>query len=223
MNTDDLDNKVVGERLKKIFGALDTNAGKVASALGMSNSRIYNLTLGVAKPNFDMIRNFYELYPNINLDYLFTGRGYPLKSSKPTLFSDPSSVELPYFESESSFVFSESRNDYGKKIFVSALGIDLTGCVVYNISDNAMSPQLHRGQKVIMKPLEPTEWEWLRSGVYAVRYANYLVIRRVKENDLRENGKLILWADNEKEGAIHLKRSDIISIYSVIQVFGSVE
>lgn len=86
-----------------------------------------------------------------------------------------------------------------------------------------MSPQLHRGQKVILKSLASNEWEWLRSGVYAVRYTNYLVLRRVKENDLRENGRLALYADNEKSGAIHLKRADIIAIYSVLQVFGSVE
>lgn len=223
MQTDDIDNKVVGDRLKKIFAALDTNAGKIASALGMSNSRIYNLTLGIAKPNFDMIRNFYELYPNINLDYLFTGRGYPLTSSKPSLFPESPSLELPYFESESAFVASEPKNGYGKKIPVSVFGVDLTGCVVYEIPDNSMSPQLHKGQKVVIKALASEEWDWLRSGVYAVRYANYLVLRRIKENDLRENGKLILYADSEKDGAIHLKRSDIISIYSVLQVFGSVE
>ena len=218
----ELDNKIVGNRLKAIFEALGISAIDVAKHFGVGNSRIYNLTYGVAKPNFDTIYNLLLLYPNINLDYIYTGRGYPLKGSS-TIVDDDRMIELPYYDSESSFVVSEPVSEYGKKIRIVSSGLDLTDCVVCDVFDNSMSPQLNKGQKLVLRPVLSEEWDWMRSGVYAVRYANYVAVRRVKENDLRENGKLVLYADNAREGSIHLKRSDIISIYSVIQVFGSVE
>lgn len=221
---DNTENQEIGNRLKNIFSSLSTTPKKVAELLGVTPSRVHNLTLGYSLPSFLTVVSLLELFPNINLEYLFTGRGYPLKSGGSTLFSPENQViELRYYDTESSFVVSESVAEYGKKIPIVSSGVDLSGCVVCDVLDNSMSPQLHKGQKLVLRPVDSGGWDWMRSGVYAVRYSNYLAVRRIKENDLRENGKLILYADNEKDGAIHLKRSDIISIYSVIQVFGSVE
>lgn len=216
------ENQEIGNRLKTIFLSLGTTPKKVAESLGVTPSRIHNLTLGYSLPSFLTVSSLLELYPNINLEYLFTGVGYPLKSNG--VLSRPSSVsfELPYYENESSFV-SEPVAGYNKRLPVMVDGLDLTDCIAFDVLDNSMSPQLHRGQKVIIKPEPIEKWDWLRSGVYVVKYASYAVIRRIKQNDLRENGKLVLYADNDISGAIHLKRADILAIYLVIQVVGSVE
>lgn len=203
--------KLLGERLRIVLNALGTNATKLATILGVTPSRISNLLLGYSKPNFETLSSIYEVYRNINLHYLYTGEGYPLNVEK---------VERGLPVAGLSGV-SESQADC-KKVSVELSGFDFGGCEVFEVLDSGMSPQIQKGQRLVIRRVEFRDWDFLISGVYVVSSARYMVARRVKENDLR-NGSLRLYSDSENFGVIELQRSDILNIYEVVCLFGKVE
>lgn len=209
-------------RLKTVFDSLGVNANDVSKKLGVGHQKFYKLLSGDNLPNVSTILDLIRAYPEINERYLLRGDGSPLVGGKSNAVQYQKQVDLPYYETQRNFV-GEPVEEYGKKVMVLLGDVDLSGCVVYEITDNSMLPQLHQGQKIVIRLLEVSEYDFLQSGIYVVKYSNYAVVRRIKENNLRDSGKLILYSDNEKFGMISLHRKDIISIYSVIQVYGNVE
>ena len=209
-------------RLKNVFTALGVNANDVSKKLGVGSQKFYKLLSGDNLPNVSTLLDLLFAYPEINERYLLRGDGSPLVGGKSNVVQYQKQVDLPYYETQRNFVI-EPVEECGKKVSVLLGDVDLSGCVVYEITDGSMIPQLHQGQKIVIRLLEVSEYDFLQSGIYVVKYSNYAVVRRIKENNLRDSGRLILYADNEKFGMISLNRKDIISIYSVIQVYGNVE
>ncbi len=208
-------NSEISNRLKQVFEALGANPNEVAKKLNTHHSTVYKMLEGGSMPNLKTILGLISVYPQINESFLLRGDGSPLKKTD----SIPSNqfLYLPLYSRESGI--SNTR----RIAVIKPTDIDVSDCIVFDITGNTMRPQLHCGMRVLGKSVERADWSYI-SGVIAVAYGPELIIRRVYENELSVRDLLILTSDSELSGKIYLKRSDIKQIFKIVHIIsGTVE
>ncbi|MEM9983909.1 MAG: helix-turn-helix transcriptional regulator, partial [Bacteroidota bacterium] len=72
----------MGERLGALIKALGISKAQFAKSIENSASRISNITTGRSKPDSPMLAKILEVYPNANIQWILSGEGEPLASSK---------------------------------------------------------------------------------------------------------------------------------------------
>ncbi len=102
---------------------------------------------------------------------------------------------------------------------------DAEGCVVVEITarDN-MGDQLKPTAKVLARRIEPAQWDQ-STGVVVVRYQiNNLVVKRIIDNTLPIDNRLVLHADGPKGGSFSLHHDVIQDVFQVLHlVYGPVD
>lgn len=208
-------NSEISKRLKKVFEALGANPNEVAKKLNTHHSTVYKMLEGESMPNLKSILGLIAVYPHINESFLLRGDGSPLKPAKDISGSQP--VDVPLYSRE------PETNIFHRISVIKPTDMDVSDCMVFEITDNTMRPQLHIGMRVLGKPVERADWAYI-SGVVAVAYGPELIIRRVYENELSVRDLLVLTSDSELSGKVYLKRTDIHRIFKVVQIIsGTVE
>jgi phage repressor protein C with HTH and peptisase S24 domain len=95
----------------------------------------------------------------------------------------------------------------------------LEKCWVFEVNGDSMEDTLHHGQRIVAQPINEGDWEYQSDRVYVVSYAGYLVVKRIKTNDLRKHNYLELWSDNEKKGGMKVaQRREIKGIWKVLRL-----
>jgi phage repressor protein C with HTH and peptisase S24 domain len=95
----------------------------------------------------------------------------------------------------------------------------LDKCWVFEVNGDSMEETLHHGQRIVAAPVNEGDWEYQSDRVFVVSYAGYLVVKRIKTNDLRKHGYLELWSDNEKKGGMKVaQRREIKGIWKVLRL-----
>lgn len=138
-------------------------------------------------------------------------------------------VELPYISAKARATFVASLNEDIPVVFdtysvmVNDENEDLTDQIVFQIDGDSMEPFYVQGMLVRAKKVQSNDWIYLSSGVYIVHYAKaFLVVKRVKTNDLQETGFLKLHSDNEATGGTtNVAAKDIHNIWKIVWVVGS--
>lgn len=208
-------NSEISKRLKQVFEALGANPNEVAKKLNTHHSTVYKMLEGESMPNLKTILGLISVYPQINESFLLRGEGSPLKNTES--LPDTQLLDLPFYSRESGI--SNTR----RIAVVKPTDIDVSGCVVFEITDNTMRPQLHIGMRVLGKPVERADWPYV-SGVVAVAYGPEFCIRRVYENELSVRDMLVLTSDSELSGKVYLRGTDIKQIFKIVQIIsGTVE
>lgn len=95
----------------------------------------------------------------------------------------------------------------------------LEKCWVFEINGDSMEPTLNHGQRIVAEPVNEGDWEYQSDRVFVISYAGYLVVKRIKTNDLRQKHYLNLWSDNEKKGGMKTaQRGEIRGIWKVLRL-----
>jgi phage repressor protein C with HTH and peptisase S24 domain len=96
-------------------------------------------------------------------------------------------------------------------------GESLVGQVVIEIDGDSMEPIYTSGSRVRAKEVDAGDWIYLNSGVYAVVYSNFFVVKRVKNSPA--NGVLTLHSDNtETGGTTDVPLSEVRKIWKVMRI-----
>ncbi len=97
-------------------------------------------------------------------------------------------------------------------------GAGYSNAAVLEVEGNSMSPRLTHGAKVLAVCIDKDDWCYQSSGIYAVLYRDYFVIRRIKDNDLLTRNMLILHSDNPEAGSMPVPAKDIRGVWKVVKV-----
>lgn len=90
--------------------------------------------------------------------------------------------------------------------------------IVIEINGDSMSPELIHESRVIAIPVAVENWFYMNPGIYAVSYGNKLVVKTVKENNLKREGFLRLYSDNAFYGYEDALANEIHCIYQCVEV-----
>lgn len=72
------------ERLQKILDEYDLNSSRLADKLGVQRSGISHIMAGRNKPSFDFLTGLLRLFPEIDANWLLTGKGDMFKNQADT-------------------------------------------------------------------------------------------------------------------------------------------
>lgn len=138
-------------------------------------------------------------------------------------------VDLPWISAKARASFIESLNEDIPVVFdtysvlVTDEKEDMSDQIVFTIDGDSMEPFYVQGMLVRAKKVQPNDWVYMSSGVYIVHYAKaFLVVKRIKTNELQSTGFLKLHSDNEQTGgSIEVAAKDIHNIWKIVWVVGS--
>lgn len=72
----------MNKRLQQFLAAENISQSQFADAIGVARASISHILAGRNKPGFDFIESMARHYPELNLEWLITGRGRMYNSSK---------------------------------------------------------------------------------------------------------------------------------------------
>jgi phage repressor protein C with HTH and peptisase S24 domain len=114
-----------------------------------------------------------------------------------------------------SFENCELRLDESYPVFLPTVTMTKRHLVIELIGDS-MEPEIKNGSIVLCESVSKNDIKYESGGVYAVMYANRLVVKRIKTNDINEKNTLTLWSDNERHGRITIQGEDITCMWKVL-------
>lgn len=89
--------------------------------------------------------------------------------------------------------------------------------LVMEMIGSSMEPYYVSGTKVKCEEVAVDNWPYIHGGVYAVKYLNCLVVKRIKRTPRK--GKLQLHSDNPAPGEnLYLPLRDISNIWKVLRI-----
>ena len=115
------------DRLNQLFAQKELTATKFAAMIGVSASTISHILAGRNKPGFDIINSIAEVFPDISLTWLITGKGpmYTMKKpiEEPLLFKEEEILKTKQVEKElpewsTSFRVSSEKSKNLKRILL---------------------------------------------------------------------------------------------------------
>jgi repressor LexA len=220
-------NSIKTVRIKKIIDQLGLKQKDLAQKLGMDAGTIAKHLNG-KRPIGKNVEYKILKQLNVNEHWWNTGNGEmfnPYEKSTGSLISSAEALEyedLPYISTKARASFTELENvtaDLGEVYRVMKVDPDdnYMNQVVIEIDGDSMEPNYWNGSKVRCKEMDQGDWQYLNSGVYAVVYGNFFVVKRVKNGPV--NGKLTLHSDNiETGGCIEVPLSEIRKIWKVLRI-----
>ena len=203
--------------------------------MGLNQALFYKIRSGLQKASLDLINTLIDHY-KVNPNYIFKGEGKPLISylngseqANAALVADEGYVNLPLVTAKAAASFIETfLDDHEKlpdefvKVPVSALnGGSTSNMLIVEIHGESMEPQLRHGAKVIGKYIPKHEWQYQHGGVFIVLYDKSLVVKRIKDNELLLNQRLMLYSDNPNSGSFPVPAETIREMWKVVSLFSS--
>jgi len=95
------------------------------------------------------------------------------------------------------------------------LTTDFANSLVVEMPDEAMNPTLRAGSHLLATPVASAEWPYMPSGVYCLVYRTTFIVRRIKDNDLIDKKRLLLYADSTAGGMHPVRSDDLRAIWRV--------
>lgn len=89
--------KGFGERLTLVIKRLDYTGNSFAKKIGQGNSKVYQIMRGDVSPSVKFCEKICESFPEINFDWLITGRGKPILYESDRTEEDNLNESLPEY------------------------------------------------------------------------------------------------------------------------------
>jgi repressor LexA len=92
------------------------------------------------------------------------------------------------------------------------------GALEIVVNGDSMEPTLMSGWSVACYQIAKADFKYLPSGIYAIVFGNFFVIKRIKDNDLLRSGTLTLHSDNARGGTLTVPGEELRGIWKVVKV-----
>lgn len=218
-------------RLIEVREHFKLNPKQFAEKIGESPSNYYQIESG-KRPIGKHKSNELIKVLHLNPVWFETGQGTmfaPTGEVELELVNDDlsESAILPYYPIplEGNFnEMSDPESNYGQAEKIKVIirrGENVERNVVFQVRGQSMYPKYSEGTKVRCKLVNPADWEYMSSGVYAISYSDSFVVKRVKDNELLTKGVLVLHSDNSDYGSTPIPIDQIHHIWKVLRIVDS--
>jgi len=148
--------------------------------------------------------------------YYFFDKGIPVSQNSPVKEYSDSLIELPYIpvSARATFAgsFADTLHEPGATYGVyKQKNYDYTAAQILEINGDSMEPTLINKEKVLIKELCDSKWEYF-TGLAAIAFKNMFVVKRITSNF---DGILTLSSDNPMGGTFKVKIDDVRIIYTI--------
>lgn len=223
---------IVSQRLTEIIDHFsDGNEKRFADSLDVKPAVINNYTRGKqqSKPGFDVLNKIAVVYPDINIDWLLTGRGSMLLSQGKTGARErwvistqdtTGNMTIPLINrrAAANYLTGHQSQEYFEQLDSIQLPSSfLSGKQYYalQVSGDSMMPSLHDGDYVFCYRCDRSEWSYLNNGDVCVLVSeNGLQIKRLANKD-NPNYITCVSDNTQNHPAFNLKHDEIVEMWKV--------
>ncbi len=95
----------MNKRLEQFLAAENITQSQLADTIGVARAGVSHILAGRNKPGYDFLLNIMNHYPDLNIEWLMTGKGKMYKSIQPVQVpsapsSDPSVTDIPSLQTD---------------------------------------------------------------------------------------------------------------------------
>lgn len=224
---------VINQRFSKMIEFLVPNRvrskSKLAEMLGTSQVQLNAISLGTKGRNatIEMISRALQIFPDFNPSWMLGHTDGPIfLEGNASSFGQAivqEYADLPFVKVSMRASFTESiiaqtvpEVDTIRVMYVHPK-IFSKG-VVFEVDGDSMEPNYVPGARVLALPVDPSNWQYINSGVYAICFGSSFVIKRVRDNHILTDGHLTLHSDNPSGGSLSVRMADIQSVWKIEQI-----
>jgi repressor LexA len=230
-------------RLKYLRDSHNLTTRAVATAIGRSNSQVSRYETVPTADIRDVVDKLAKLY-KVTADYILYGETGPPESvlemrrqvTQLGVAPTTPAVRLQAGDIEVIFVRRvpvAARATFAETLTDGVDGLDefeevpiqnptaelrRPGSLEIVVNGDSMEPTLRSGWSVAAHRVDKADFKYLPSGIYAVVFGKYFVIKRVKSNDLLKDGTLALHSDSENGGTLVVPGEELRGIWKVVKV-----
>lgn len=197
----------------------------VGELFGIQAAAVQKWEKGTSKPSIEQLTLLASRY-NVPLKDILDenlDENYPHKIKYP---EDIDFVELPFVSVPARASFVEMPDGvkgttHETYTVIKKKNTNYEGQILIEVNGDSMEPNYPSGTIVRCKQIDPSDWPYLRSGVYAVVFANAFVIKRIKDNNFQQ-GFITLHSDNlDTGGKMDVHTKDLRQIWRVEWIEGA--
>ena len=202
----------ISERLKFFCKSIRITVQAFEKSIGVSNGYVNGINKGIGN---DKLTAILEQYPNLNSEWLLTGKGEMLRdhdSLSPYLAQRGAPYYAVDFIAGFDLVFNDQTATPDHYIYVpqyrnADCWVDVTG--------DSMSPLISGGDIVALKKIEDWRNNILGGEIYAIVTKQYRTIKRVRLVK-GDNTKLFLVPINPKYDVVEISKKSIVAVFQVL-------
>lgn len=212
--------------LLKLLGLSQNQFGK---EIGMDSARVSNVARGRNEPSSDFLVRIIAGYPQVNIYWLLTGEGEPIKATdwlhlspnsrhltqkNVTQWPESSQIVVPVVANAGNAVSADFEQYEGEAAMVPGVPV---GAVIIKVAGESMHPTLYDGDYVVcIKKEGLKECVWKDIHVVITK-ESMCYVKRLTRN-LRG---IELSSDNHAHPSINITESEIAQVWHCIARIGS--
>jgi transcriptional regulator with XRE-family HTH domain len=187
---------------------------ELGQLVGVTKAAISTYEKGKATPSPQVLTSLAQQF-DLSIDSLLGGLAAPAPSCPPAL----EVRQLPYLPAHAQAAFGAAPQPAPSPALRLVADVpaeaEFAAALLVEVPDDSMEPTLRAGARVLATPIAPEEWGYMASGVYCVVYRSTFVIKRIKNNFLLRQKRLLLHSDNLRAGAHPVRGEDIRAVWRV--------
>lgn len=201
-------------RISKIMSEKKLNNSSLGKIVGYSDVAIGKIVKGTSKPKFEIIQKISEHFPDINTNWLLTGKGTMLKKQNQSTDIENT---IPFWNLPVSAGKSINQVVGANKPdgFIKGLpGADIAENIL-PVNGASMEPEVSNGAIIGVRKMD--NWESLNTErIYLIITQDDRMIKRIEHDEENHD---ILWCVSPNYPRFKVYKTDIIEIQRVCFVY----
>lgn len=207
------------DRLKEVRDYAKMGQTNFEKHTGISGGYFNNLKSSIGS---DTVLKIVDKFPELNIDWLITGKGSMLKSAEPTPAINQEYKGAPYYNVDFIGGFDLVSNDQTTipDYYIDYPPYNKDGVMWCNVTGHSMEPEINHGDTIAIKELK--DWRtYLPFGeVYGIVTTEHRTIKRVSKSDKEGFMRLIPTNSSPEFAAQDIPLTIVMKVF---QVLGSVK
>lgn len=213
----------VKERLSAYLDYKKVNKSEFGRRIGVSNAFVSSIRKSIQP---DKILAIKLNFPDLNTDWLLTGEGEMLNNNAKLIggvyvagSDDDLAIMVDFVpvSARASFIenlYTPTCNDLDRIPLIPRTGEreQIESLKIFEVEGDSMLPKISNGALILASEIPAAKWH-TADKVVVVVFSEFVVIKRVQQNNLQSGNTMTLSSDNTKFGTMTIVRSDIRAIY----------
>lgn len=206
----------VKERIKEFVKYKNIGIIDFEKSINVANGYVNSISKSIG---IDKINIILDKYPNLNIEWLLTGKGMMLKTTEdPNIVGEPETIYnrscgTPIYDID--VICGKEIRDFRNEDIIGYINIpsiSKDSKIVFATGDS-MCPKVLEGDRIVIKEIET--WNYYNYGqMYLVLTADYRMLKYVRKHPTNKN-LIILRSENINYDDIELPKKEIIKLFIV--------
>lgn len=171
------------ERILKFIDYKGMSVNSFERSIGKSTNYVRNSKSFTS----NVLASIMEIYPELSIDWLITGKGEMLKSELPSIAPKINySQGQPYYDVDfiGGFDLVENNQTLTPDYYIDFPPYNKDGVMWCNVTGHSMEPEINHGDTIAIKDTNETNINYLPFGeVYAIVTDTYRTIKRISKSE----------------------------------------